>query len=129
MKLNYDCVREVLLKIEEACGLFEQVSASNVVNSLSDYNSNDVIYSILKMEEAKYIAVNNIAADVDNAGFDADYYYITDITFAGHEYLNSVRDSKIWASVKREISSLSSVSLPIIQQLANAFILKHFHLQ
>ena len=95
MKLNFDCVRDVLLTIEQLTKVNDDYSLKsilliNVINRLSQYSEKEVFYTVRKLEEAEYIIVRN---DNERKGaFDIDEYYILDISFKGHQYLNSIRN-------------------------------------
>lgn len=128
MKLNYDCVRDFLIDIEKSVDISDNISVSAIMEHLPDYSAEDVIYTALQLTEAGYINANNIVGNVNNAGFVPKYYVISSMTFSGHEYLNSIRDNKVWSAVKKEISTLSTVSLPVIQRIAQQFILNQLHL-
>ena len=44
--------------------------------------------------------------------------YSVNLTYQGHEYLNNIRDNKIWKNTKKISSKLSSVSLEILKSIA-----------
>ena len=92
MRLNYNCVRDVLITIEEITGLsdnflLESVGFYDIVANLSQYDDKEIYYTIQKLDEAGYIRTGWIG---DNHK-DFMYYMVYDITFKGHEYLNSIR--------------------------------------
>lgn len=128
MKLNYECIRDFLIDIEENAGFLDEIPVSEIIKRLSGYSPDDIAYTAIKLTEAGYINSFDAMQGVNNAKFFPEHYIIKDITFSGHEYLNSIRDSRIWSAVKKEISALSSVSLPIIQQIAQRLILKQLNL-
>lgn len=43
---------------------------------------------------------------------------VKDITWIGHDYLNSIRDFKVWEEVKNRTKGMSGVALEIIKSLA-----------
>ncbi|MBG9981861.1 DUF2513 domain-containing protein [Aerococcaceae bacterium DSM 111020] len=49
---------------------------------------------------------------------------IKDITYVGHEFLNNIRDAKIWSKTKSTVNKFSSVSLDVLATVANKLILK-----
>lgn len=95
MRLNYDCIRDVLLVIEQLTKVNDDYSLKNVmliniINKLPQYSEKEVFYTVRKLEEAEYIIVRN---DNDkNRAFDIYEYYVLDISFKGHQYLNSIRN-------------------------------------
>lgn len=44
------------------------------------------------------------------------------LTWKGTEYLESIRDKKIWAEVKKQLSRIGSFTLPIVQSIAENII-------
>lgn len=47
---------------------------------------------------------------------DLRYYFVYDITLKGHEYLNSVRNPKVWKTIKKSAESLTLFLIPIIAE-------------
>ena len=118
MKLNYDCIRDIMLYLEENLELNNIVYLENIK---IDYSDNDIKYSILKLEEIDYIKARIIKAD-GVAILDA---IIFDITFYGHEFLNTVRPKTVWENTKEistkigvnTLSSLTQIASQIVTQL------------
>lgn len=118
MKLNYDCIRDVLLYLEENLELNNTVYLENIK---IDYSDDDIKYSILKLEEIEYIKARIVKAD-GVAILDATIF---DITFYGHEFLNTVRPKTVWENTKdvssklgvKTISSLTQIATQIVTQL------------
>lgn len=128
MKLNLDCIRDILLKCEEQCSLNESLCWSEL--TLSDfetltYSKQDIAYTIILLEEAGYIkAFINYYDDA------IGYLCITRLTYSGHEFLDSIRPDSIWKKIKHHISTIGNVSLPVIQSLGSDFISQYlFHNQ
>lgn len=85
MKLNYDCVKDILLFIENYDNLYKPLHGLDDFSSL-DYSDKDKFYSLKKLSEAGYID-----ADIQVLSGPSMYVHIQDITWAGHQYLNSIR--------------------------------------
>ncbi len=124
MKLDYDCIRDVLLSMEEITSLndnclFEAIGFYDIMDSLKkrecDYDFKNVYYSIIKMEEAEYITAFWSNEKLRDIG-DLRYFFIYDITIKGHEYLNSVRNPKIWEKIKKSAVSLTLSIIPVIAE-------------
>lgn len=64
----------------------------------------------MKLSEAGYIDFIEIPVK--------DWVEITDITFGGHEFLNTMRDERIFKKANGKISALASVPLAIFQDVA-----------
>lgn len=115
MKLNHDCVRSILLELEEKLALGQHIHLPQLktFKTLDEYGENDSIYAILKLIEAGYIDGSH--------RFDGDEIYylgIASITFSGHEFLDTIRDSKVWAKTKEFTKKLSSVPLSVLSATA-----------
>ena len=82
---------------------------------MGDYNKNkeDLEYTIIKLVEGKLITAN-----LRYASNKLQRIYNVNLTYQGHEYLNNIRDNKIWKNTKKVSSKLSSVSLEILKSIA-----------
>lgn len=124
MKLNYNCIRDVLLYLEDNLKINEPLHSKNIE---LDYSFETIQYSVFKLEEAGYIQAQIIVAD----GLDKTAI-INDITFYGHEFLNTVRPKTVWEntkdiSVKLGVKSISALS-QIASQIATQLIKKELGL-
>jgi len=127
MKLNPDCIRDVLLWLEENQGMeqgFDGVLTGSVAEYLStdmpqhleDYSADDVLYSIKQMIESGFL--NGRRMNV--AG--ADWYQIQDITPMGHEFLGKVRSPENWQKTKSIASKIGAVTLDVLGSVAGKVI-------
>ena len=104
MKLNYDCVRDTLICLENYLGYkispvsksVEQIdiTVAKLYDLMSDYTNEDVFYTVNKLAEGNYITVEYIGdkEKILNKVFD--------ITYSGHEYLDSIKNPKVWNKIK-----------------------------
>lgn len=125
MKLNYDCVRDVLIALEDMTGpkddfSFESIGLYDLASRLSEYDNKEIYYTIIKLNEAEYITTGWLG---DNHN-DYMYYMVYDITFKGHEYLNSVKSLKVWNAIKKGAIGLS---MSLIPKLAESYVLSHLN--
>ncbi|API72632.1 MULTISPECIES: DUF2513 domain-containing protein [Leuconostoc] len=121
MKLNHDLVRLLLLDIENSDSPYGfSTSEINNFREKHGFSKNEIGYTVAKLNEAGFITGNNHQADND------PFFIIMpgNLTYAGHEYLDNIRDNKIWRETKKQVSNVSSVSLNIISQVAAALISK-----
>lgn len=118
MKLNIDCIRDVLLYVEE------RSKGTNIIvinsNTLSEsmnnkYDKETIIYHFIQCSKAKLID-----------GFrQADAYntlYCHDLSPLGHEFVANTRNKKIW----RKIKQIGCESLPTIISLASQIATTYF---
>lgn len=122
MKLNPDCIRSVLLEIEKSWELtttsddllkMGNLSIESIYKALPDYNKKDIFYSLYNLEQAGYV-------NMDVFWADGGVYHccINYMTYNGHKFLDTVRDSKRWAGVKKGLDVVRSYSLDVITSIA-----------
>lgn len=116
MKLNPDCIRDVLLQIESA-PYQENIYPNQLYEALSDYSHDEIDYTILKMDEAGFIS-----ADIQKYLDNSVDIVIRDITYNGHQFLANIRSNNIWNNVKEVSKKVGSNSLSTISQIATGII-------
>nr|AWZ48427.1 hypothetical protein C3495_06180 [Clostridiaceae bacterium 14S0207] len=120
MKLNQDCVRDALLAIEDIGTINNRLSLSDLLNTdfCKKYDINNLGYTVSKLLEAGFINASTINS-LGGKGF-----IIRSITWDGHQFLDNIRDKDIWDKTKSIISKVSSVSLPILSDVAKNVLLQ-----
>lgn len=122
MKLNPDCMRDVMLQIEKLWEIkinergyiqngFLHISA--LYNALPEYSKEDIYYSLFNLKQAGYIEVNGKLLDPDISQFCVHH-----MTFTGHEFLNRIRDTQNWGRIKKGMNALRNYSLDAITALS-----------
>lgn len=114
MRLNADCVRDVMLFLEENLELVSFLECSNIE---INYNSNDVTYTCAKLIEAGYLIGNTT---VDLSGHMK--VVINSITWNGHQFLDNVRSNTVWNKTKETAIKLGSVSVSFLSNIAAQII-------
>lgn len=117
MKLNIDCVRDILLICEEI-PLNEYFSFNELSSRLKQYDKDELTYNCLKLKEANYLSVVTKTYDCK-----ATVVRINDITFQGHEFLNNIRSSKILERSKNVASKIGATSLQAFTQISTGMVL------
>lgn len=113
MKLNQDCVRDVLIYLEENLSYDDRMNAADI--NLPDYTMEEILYTIDLLNEAEYIKTIPLKA--------LNSFFITSLTMSGHELLDNIRDDTVWKKIKHKIESVtSSVSLPILNSVASSVL-------
>nr|DAP60467.1 MAG TPA: Transcriptional regulator, MarR/EmrR family, emrR, transcriptional regulator, DNA-binding [Caudoviricetes sp.] len=117
MKLNIDCVRDVLLELETfTLGSYD---SDSFIKSIEKYGNDNVTYSLAKLTEAGYINAKYSRTMDGRPHFD-DLY---DITFSGHEFLEKIRSDGIWNNnIKPVLSQVGSKSFDMIIQVSTSII-------
>ena len=127
MKLNYDCVRDVLLYAEEN---IEYINIGNslehkplnfgkITTALSKYTESDVIYSIEKLFEAEFISLTSLHRDASGKIVKAQ---IADITWNGHDFLNNIREEVVWDATKTAANKVKAVSVFTLKTISAQII-------
>ena len=122
MKLNYDCVRSVLLTVEKSKTIDEELNLNplaveTIFEQLPKYEDIEILYTIEKLKEAGYInAALHFAAGhfIDGT--------VSSITYSGHEYLDNIREPEVWRKVKTMLKNAGAITLPLISQAAQLLI-------
>lgn len=114
MQLNHDCIRDILLYIEDNTNHPNDiVNFNKICATLEDKYDRDVVhYHINQLTQAKFISTKY----ADNRP-----YYISPLTWEGHGYLDNIRNKPVWEKLK-EIG-LSSMSLDVAKDLAKEIII------
>lgn len=117
MKLNPDCMRDVLIEMEKA-EYEEPLYLQRFYDALPKYSEDVINYSIVKLEEAGFIK----ATVKSRIGYDYSILRIDDITYSGHQFLADIRSESIWNNVKEVSAKVGSNSLQAISQIATSII-------
>ncbi|MCX2885906.1 DUF2513 domain-containing protein [Bacillus velezensis] len=114
MKLNRDCMRDVLLTVEEEVGFKDSVSIQTLHTfpRLKEYELVDIFYCVEKLMEARFVVGITYKG---GAG-------VSELTFKGHEFIESIRDDDVWNKTKNELGKVGGATLPIIVELATSFL-------
>ena len=115
MKLNQDCIRDLLLYLEETLKLNDYLSISNI--SLENYSSEELLYTADKLYEAGYLKCSRKVYDNTDL-----MIFVSSITYSGHQFLDNIRDDKVFEKTKSILSGFKSVSIEIISETASKVI-------
>ena len=116
MKLNPDCIREVLIKTEDI-KLNGDLSFNDLCEAIPDFTPDEITYTCLKLKEAGYLIAMTYGA---NNNFSVPVVF--DLTYTGHEFLQDIRSSKTWKTVKTTAGKIGSFSLKTLSQIAAGII-------
>lgn len=117
MKLNPECIRDVLLEIENEAS-FDSVfnyDGDEPQQQLAKYSPNEVMYHIRQASLSGLIT-------------EPDYYYsdyscsIGDLTPKGHEFINNIRQDTNWNKTKEVAKSVGTTSLRALVDISTGVI-------
>lgn len=134
MKLNLDCVRQILLIVEENTGLRKycffidsgleegEIAIGSPLISLPDYQINllknydndELIYHINYCVESKLLSIDSSSGLYQ--------IIIKDLTPKGHDFLENIRDNKVWSGVKSIASKIGATTLDSVIQISSNVI-------
>lgn len=114
MKLNPDCVRDVLLAIEET-ELDEHISPATLHSSLPQYSEEEIEYTCLMLDDGGYLHVMTVNLPMRSV---PGVKSISSLTYAGHEFIANIRKDTVWSGVKDIATKIGTTSLPGLTQIA-----------
>lgn len=134
MKLNLDCVRKILLYVEDNTGLRKHcffidsgLEKSELIigndpipppdyqeQLLKEFDNDTLIYHVNYCIEAGLLSTDQPIGTYCTT--------ITDLTPKGHSFLENIRDSKIWSGVKSVASKVGVRSLESVIQIASSVL-------
>lgn len=116
MKLNPDCIRDVLLFVEEHTDLNHHVTISRENSELliPGYSAEEIMYHAEQCNLSGFFqrATHNILGNIS----------ISYLSPKGHEFLDNIRPVPVWEKIKAK----GVASIPIMIQLAKEFALAYF---
>lgn len=115
MRLSPDCVRDILLTVEEHSGVNRAISLPQPsFERLQRYSDEEVIYHVRQCD------LSGLLYKVQP--FGSNHYLIQDLTPNGHEFLENVREQSVWNKAKEKAVSVGSFSLTTLVQIAAGII-------
>lgn len=123
MKLNQDCIRDLLLYLEDNLTYENRVTINYL--SLKNYSTLDLVYTADKLLEANFITCIK-SSYVDESG---PMIIAKSITYSGHQFLDNIRDDKVFAKTKSIVSAFKSVSIEILSETASKVIINMINQQ
>ncbi|OUP02644.1 hypothetical protein B5F36_10465 [Anaerofilum sp. An201] len=115
MRLDAECVRDVLFTIESA-DLRQRITVEWLVAKI-ERSFDEVWYTCIKLQEAGYIELKSVKQLRSPLPVIS---VICGLTYQGHEFLNQIRDDTNWAKIKEIGKKAGVVSLGYIAEIAKA---------
>lgn len=117
MKRDSDLIRDILLKIEENDS--DEMYVEDLITA--EYDGKKISYHIQLLLDAGYIG----AIPIRTLGQPYAQFIINRLTMKGCDYLDNVRDDKVWQETKNIVlKSVGSASLEIVKNVAISVITK-----
>jgi len=118
MKLNIDCIRDIMLHIEDR-PVNTSTTQTALINALPQYSEDDVYYRVIKLDEAGLLDVLTVPV---MGSHGPGIKSIHELTFHGHEFLENIRTDDNWSKIKNVAGKAGSFSLQIISSIASDII-------
>jgi hypothetical protein len=112
VRRDMDLVRSLLLALENGPAL------AGDAPKIDGYDAETIAYHLLLMGEAGLMLVE------DSTTFDGIDAMPIRLTWAGHEFLESVRDDSQWRSVKTQTEKAGGMVFDILKAVASAAMLR-----
>nr|WP_185911977.1 DUF2513 domain-containing protein [Clostridium sp. Marseille-P7770] len=126
MKLNYDCIRKILLYVEANSGyepnttIYKIIQPREISKALrgNDFNDEEITYAIQLLFEEGYFNINRTPVyGPNNTLFNID---ITSLSLRGNELLNNIRNDTAWNAVKERCKKVGVGSVKAISTITGA---------
>lgn len=121
MKRDMDLVRRLLFYIEE--NQENEPLQSGEIN-IDGHEEGAIGYHLKIMADGGLIDAQDITT-FDSVSYD---FFIRNITWYGHEFLDSVRDDGLWTRTKEALKPVGSASLSVVMNLAASLLNKQLGL-
>lgn len=118
MVLSLDCIRDVLLTVE-SLDFGQCLTLDQLNEKLPMYKEEQLHYTCLKLYDGGFLQLMTIPIQ---CSVMPGIKQITDLTFAGHEFLNSIREDKNWDKIKSIAKAAGAYSLESILQITKDVI-------
>lgn len=115
MKLDRDVVRDLLFALEAKTDF----KARKYEDLLPDRDSREVAYALMKMHEAGFITAEVVRSSTTPERIIEVIPF--ELTFKGHEFLDTVRDNEVWRRTKSAAEKAGGASITFVWELAKAY--------
>lgn len=103
MRLNPDCIRDILLTLEDVSKPNSIIFSSNLYNDkrLSKYTIEEFTYHLQQLIWSGYIKVPDKYKSLDNE------LIVNDLSPEGHAFISNIRENTNWNKVKKLAKKLA----------------------
>nr|DAW40772.1 MAG TPA: Flagellin, PadR, transcription factor, DNA.8A [Caudoviricetes sp.] len=126
MKMNLDCIRDILLYVEEnliieiSNGTQEQSKELTLLTLCNDlktkYTEGDIWYNAWILSDAKFLEITNINSNILRNN------RIVSITYTGHQFLETIRPKTVWEQTKMIVTKAGSSALQFVASTAQMIL-------
>ena len=125
MTINAECMRAILIKLQSELKIsfyddkccFLAISVQMLIDDMRNkYEPEDIWYSIYNLTTCGFIEGININHMDRNSLDNLD---ITNITYRGHKFIESIKDENVWNKTKNIIGKVGNHTLDFIESVAH----------
>lgn len=118
MRLNPDCIRDILFFVEDNTTYRKPVLFSNNVNDFNIvlknfYSPEEILYHLELCEEYGYVIIGTNTIS---------HIWVNRLTKSGHEFLETIRQDNNWSKTKNIAREIGSFSLETLKDIASNVI-------
>lgn len=110
MKLNPDCIRDILFVVEENATFSDDVQEETLYQKLiPKYSQEEILYHVRQCEHSGlFLKVNHFFGG----------FIIQDLSPYGHQFINDIRQENNWNKTKQIASKVGSSSLDVLKDIS-----------
>ena len=111
MKLEQELVRQILLAVEAS----DHIPIKWVTLSLEGWDPQLVSYHVQLLAEAGFVDAQNLT------NMSRYEWQPKRLTFAGHEFLDTVRDAEVWRRTKEGAAKAGGAGVQLLWEIGKAY--------
>lgn len=113
MKLNTDCIRDILLAVE-TMDYGEEWIIDDLEDRLPDYSYSELQYHCLQLVDAGFLD----ASTMQTLRSPLQIGRIKNLTYSGHQFLADIRSETTWNKTKEVAKNVGSESIHVLKEIA-----------
>ncbi len=117
MKRDMDIVREILCKISDVPG---KPDHGVLVEGKTAEEAAKILYHVGLLEEAGLLK----GQELSGLGMETSLWADLDLTWAGHDFVDAIRDPQVWKETKKGLEYAGSFTFDLVKALAKGFVTK-----
>ena len=111
MKLDKDLVRDILLALEKDDG--DPFGWKDL--TFNDHTQEEVAYHVCILAEGGFLVAENLSSH------DGDDWRAVRLTYHGHEFLETIRDSEAWRLTKATAKKVGVGGLKVLVEVGKSY--------
>lgn len=119
MKINNDCARKILIKVEKI-PYGETISVAKLHEKISEFTIEEVLTIVTLFNREHYLTI------IDKNSYDENDvlrdHKIKCLTERGYKTLDLIRDDKLWNEIKTKVDKFNEISIYTIFDIANKIL-------